>query len=270
MPVAIRGGTPAVFTSLSPTVGGVLNGARQPQAGDVLILIHCNDYYTAAAMSVPTAGGTPVIAIGGAGLPADGGQFFAHAKPYRFDVAVTGDLAVSVTENAPGAEEKALIALVLSGVQPGAAIDVAAGFFDSTQVPPTANNVCPSVTIPAALDDFLIVHANDGGGASSGPVVNNPAGMTNIYDTVFGGMALCGAVQQLAANGPTGTRTFVKTAAGRFYASLTIAVRTASVAPVTGTIDDMAISQGAPMWELAQADDGERAEQGSADWEITI
>lgn len=271
MSIAIRGGTPAVFTSLTATVGGVLTGVRQPQAGDVLVLIHCNDYYSIAVMPVPTAGGVPVTAIGGAGLPADGGNLFAHAKPYRFEVAASGDLAVSVTEIAPGGgEEKALIVYVLSGVQPGTPIDVAGGFFDSTQIPATANNICPSVLATFA-DDFLICHANDGGGASSGPVVSNPAGMASSYAQTFGGMSFCGATAQLAAAGATGTKTFTKTTAGRFYASLTIAVRTLSTPPPPASgVGSIELSQGAPMWEVVQSDDVPGVAEGLPDWEITV
>lgn len=228
MAIAIRGGSPATSSTTTATVSVTLTGTRQPQSGDVLCIIHCNDFYTLGAMTTPTVGGSTsgVTAITGTGLPADGGTDFAHAKPYYYVVGSTGDLTVSETETGAGDEEKGLAVFVLSGVDNGTPIDVAVGAFDSSNTSTTAH-ICPSVS-PSSSDAFLICHVNDGGGADSGPVTAYPSGMTSAYDVDAGGMSFAGATQQLAASGATGTRTFTETLTQRNYTALTIAFKTAA------------------------------------------
>lgn len=237
MAIAIRGTTPVTANTTTATVSVTLTGTRQPQVGDILLIIHCNDYYALSNMPTPTVGGstTGVNAITGTGLPADGGSLFGHAKPYVYKVTSTGDLTVSVTETSAGDEEKALVVFVLSGVDATTQVDVASGSFNSSTNSGTSH-ICPSVS-PASADAFLICHANDGGGASSGATVSNPSGMTGSYDVTFGGMSYRGATQQLSASGSTGTKTFTVTGSNRNYASLTIAVKTAAGgSTVNGTV----------------------------------
>jgi hypothetical protein len=225
--IAIRGTTPLVTTVSGPTtISGTLTSTRQPQAGDVLIIIHGNDFYAASAMPTPTVGGstTGVNAI----TSADGGTNFAHAKAYRYVVPSTGDLTVSVTETAPGDEEKCLIAYVLSGADTSTVIDASAGGFNSTgsgDAAPTA----PSVA-PGSANAYLIVHTNSGGGANVASYTP-PSGMTETYDqSAAGSMGVSGAVQQLSASGATGTKAFAA-ATSATWATLSIAVLTATGGP---------------------------------------
>jgi len=225
--IAIRGGSPATAFSTVAAVSVTLTGTRQPQSGDVLCIIHCNDFYALSAMTTPSVGGSTsgVNPINGTGLPADGGSNFAHAKPYVYIVGSTGDLTVSETETGAGDEEKGLAVFVLSGVDTGSPIDVAVGAFDSSSTS-TTSHICPSAS-PSSSDAFLICHVNDGGGADSGPVTGYPSGMNSAYDVDAGGMSFSGATQQLSASGATGTKTFVMTLTQRNYTALTIAFKTA-------------------------------------------
>lgn len=216
MAIAIRGSTPAIFTSVVPAVSGTLNGTRQPQAGDQLVIIHCNDFYTLASMPTPTVGGSTTGVTAITGGSADAGSNLAHIKSYIYSVTSSGDLAVAVTESGSGDEEKALIVYVLSGAN---GEDGAAGGTGAS----STSWVCPTVS-PSGTDSLLICHGNSGGGASAGTTTWST--MTEAYDQIFGGMNLTGATEQLSASGATGTRTATMTNA-LAYASLTIAVKTA-------------------------------------------
>lgn len=240
MAIAIRGTTPLVVaTSGSATISGTLTGTQQPQAGDVLIIIHGNDFYAATAMPTPTVGGSTsgVTAV----TSADGGSNFAHAKAYRYTVPSTGDLTISVTETGAGDEEKCLIAYVLSGADTSTVIDAAAGNFNSTGSGDSAP-VAPSVS-PSSSTAFLISHTNSGGGANV-LSYTPPSGMTEVYDTSAAGfMGLSGAVLQLGASGATGTKTFTA-ANNATWATLSIAVLTGSaplVRPAKPTIVRQAV-----------------------------
>jgi hypothetical protein len=223
--IAIRGSTPLVVASGTgaATISGTLTSTRQPQAGDELIIIHGNDFYTAATMPTPTVGGstTGVNAI----VTADGGSNFAHAKAYRYTVPSTGDLAISVTETGTADEEKCLIAYVLSGADTSTVIDVSAASFNSTG---SGDNspVAPSVA-PSSSTGYLICHTNSGGGANVASYTP-PSGMTEVYDQSAGGFMGCsGAVLQLAASGATGTKTFTGASVAT-WATLSIVVLTGS------------------------------------------
>lgn len=226
MAISIRGGSPGTtFTTANPT-SLTLNGARQPNAGDLVVAIHFNDFYGLAAMPTPTFNGstTGVTSITGTGLPADGGTNFGHIKAWWWAAGSTADVTISATESAPGDEDKGIIGYVLSGADTTTPIDAAAGNFESSSA--TANQVAPSVS-PATSDAFLICHTNNGGGGNTGPITSFPAGMTSQYDVNGGGMRFAGATQQLVSSGATGTKAFVATGSG-FWVTCSIAIKTAA------------------------------------------
>lgn len=237
MPIAIRGTTPLVVSNGTgaPATSGTLTGARQPQSGDTLVIIHGNDFYALSNMPTPTVGGSTsgVTAI----VNADGGSNFAHAKSYRYNVPTTGDLVVSVTETGSADEEKVLVVFVLSGVDQSTVVDVSAGGFNSTgsgDSSPTA----PSVA-PLSSNAYLITHTNSGGGANVASYTP-PSGMTEVYDQSSGGfMGTSGAIQQLSASGATGTKVFAAASTAP-WATLSIALLTgsgaAAVPPAKPTI----------------------------------
>lgn len=234
MAISIRGGSPLVVTSATgaAAISGTVTGTRQPQTGDVLIIIHCNDYYTAAAMPSVTVGGSTT----GVTLLAteDAGTNLAHAKAYRYTAASTADLTVAVTETGAADEEKALIVYVLAGVNTTTVID---GTPAGSSGANSASFVAPAITTTNA-NSYLICHGNSGGGTNV-TSFTPPSGMTETYDVPIGSaMGVTGAVLQLSASGSTGTKTF--TAAGPApWGTLSVAVVTASSGTAyTSTVND--------------------------------
>ncbi|MGR6922555.1 hypothetical protein ACU635_50590 [[Actinomadura] parvosata] len=209
-----NGSSPTV-TATTPSEGDVA------QAGDVLLIIHGNDFYEFANMGTPEVSpGSPTLTPVPNGS-ADSGATGAHIRSYTATVASGGAQTVSVTESAPGDEDKCLVVYVLAGADAANPVDVAAG---ATGTPATAQPA-PSVTTTTA-DALLICHNNSGGGASTASYTT-PGGMVEQYETHVGGMSSVGATEQLVAAGATGTRTF--TAASSVpWAGVTIAIRSAA------------------------------------------
>lgn len=225
MAIAIRGTTPLVVATAANPISGTLTGARQPQSGDVLLIIHGNDYYALSNMPTPTVAGSTSGVNAISGGTADSGSLFAHAKSYTYVVGSTGDLAVSVTETGAGDEEKVLVVYVLSGVDTSTPTDGTPG--TNTDIGgATTNRVC-NATSPSSSDAFLVVHTNDGNGSNS-VSYTPPAGMAEQYDgSLAASMGYSGATLQLVASGSTGTKTFT-TVGNASYCTLTIAVKTAA------------------------------------------
>lgn len=226
MAVAIRGTTPATATDNggSATVAVTATGTRQPQAGDVLVILHCNDFYALSAMPTPTVDGstTGVTAITGGSV--DAGTDEAHIKAYYWINASTGDRAVSVTETGAHDEEKGLAVWVLSGADTGTPIDGSAvGTVDAVG----SSSWVLTAASPSSSNAFLISHVNTGGGGSAGGSVTPPGSMAEAFDVNVGGLTMEGASQQLSASGSTGTRTFTPAAPGHF-AGILISVKTAT------------------------------------------
>jgi hypothetical protein len=222
--IFIRGGTPvtAIVTVTNP-ISVTLTGSTQPQAGDVLLIIHGNDFYTASAMPTPTVGGSTSGVTPVTNGSADAGTNLAHIKSYYYVVGSTGDLTVSVTETGLGDEEKSLDVYVLSGVDTTTPIDIAATSTGTT----STSQVAPSIS-PTRADSYLICHVNTGGAGVSS-TYTPPAGMTETYDTVVAATyEAAGAVLQLSASGATGTKTFTATGSNP-YASLSVAMKSAAV-----------------------------------------
>jgi len=205
MAIAIRGTTPLTTGVVtSDPISVTLDSARQPNAGDVLVIIHCNNFYNVSNMVTPTVAGssTGVTAItGGAatGTTADTGGI----KSYTYVVGSTGDLTVAEDETGAANEEKLLAVYVLSGVDTATPVDIAGNF---NGAPSGGLYVCPSVS-PTSSDAFLICHYNTCGGAASG-LSDPPSGMTEQYDAAVGGMSTAGASVQLVTSGATGTKLF--------------------------------------------------------------
>lgn len=221
MSIAIRGTTPAEFTSPTATISGTLTGTRSPVAGDLLVIIHCNDFYNLADMPTPTVGGSTTGVSAITNGTADNGAGNGHIKSYTYAVPTTGDLTVAVTETSVGDEEKALIVYVLSGADTTNKVEVAATAVTTTS---QASHPAPSVS-PGASNDFLICHDNSGGGAGV-TSYTPPTGMTETYDLNVGSaMGTTGAVLQLAAAGATGTKSFTPIGSSN-YCLLTLAVFT--------------------------------------------
>jgi hypothetical protein len=202
MAIAIRNSVPTVSAVGTATLSITLSGTTQPQAGDLLVIIHCNDFYALTNMPTPTVGGstTGVTAI----TSADGGSNQGHVKAYYYVVTSTANLTVAVTETGSADEEKDLIVYVLSGADTTTPIDGSGAGATTTS---STSHTAPSVS-PTATDSFLICHANSGSGTNVASYTP-PSGMTEKYDTSNSGfMGVTGAIQQLSASGATGTKTF--------------------------------------------------------------
>jgi hypothetical protein len=224
MAIAIRGSTPGTSgLVVTSTTSVTVSGARQPQSGDVLIIVHCNDFY--ALTNIPTlctVGGstTGVTAItNGAG---DAGTNQAHMRSWYYVAGSTGDLTVAVAETGTGDEEKHLAVWVLSGADNASPIDIA-GTSAATAV--TANHVAPSVTATSS-DAFLVSTAVSANNTSL--TYTPPSGMAEAYDTANAFSAYTAASVQLVASGATGTKTFVLTGNSNSWAAQNVAVKTAS------------------------------------------
>src|SRR5678816_2947337 len=216
MAVAIRGTTPATTIGVADPASVTLTGARQPQPGDVLVIIHCNNFYTLAGMPTPTVGGSTsgVVSI----VNADNGSNSAHIKSWVKVVAGTGDLTVAVDETSAGDEEKGLVVYVLSGVDNANPIDVSG----SAIATGASTHIAPSIS-PTSTNAYLICHASVGGGTAPASYTS-PGSMTEQYDSAITAFIMVGATEQLSASGATGTRTFTPNTGEANNAEISIAV----------------------------------------------
>lgn len=207
-PVTVRGGSPkrspTTGSDTSATASVTLSGAWQPQTGDVLHIVHKNDFYALSNMPTPTVGGssTGVTSI----INADAGTNMGHIKTYYYVVTSTGDTTVSVTETGSHDEEKQIVVYVLAGVDTtGNPVDGSSSGFSATGI---ASQVIPQITGMTLANNFLIADICSGGGSSSNHY-QEPATMTEAYDELVGNMNSGGATEQLASSADTGTRTFI-------------------------------------------------------------
>lgn len=227
MAIAIRGGTPLTVITTSNPISATLTGTRQPQSGDLLLIIHGNDFYALSNMPTPTVGGSTSGVNPVSGGSADAGTNHGHIKAYTYVVGSTGDLTVSVTETGVGDEDKCLDVYVLSGADTSTPTDGAAGTFN---ISATTTHDAPSVS-PSSSDAYLVCHDNSGGGSSASSYTP-PSGMTEQYDAQVGGISHTGATLQLSASGATGTKTFTPSGSVE-YATVSIAVKSAAAGAAT-------------------------------------
>ena len=265
MTITPRGGGPVVVAGTGHPINILLTGAWSPQAGDLVIAIHGNDYYALSNMNVPTIGGTAMTAILNAS--ADAGNPNAHSVAYGFKVLASGDVTVQLTETGAHDEDKVGVVWVLPGADTTNWIDGgAAGAAGSFSATGQSSFVLTGVT-PVGNDAFLIYHLNSGGGSSAGFPFTQPGGMTESYDAVTGGISYTGGYQQLSASGATGTRTIVSGAGSPSWSGLLLAVKTAAGgSPVTdpvagggstaGQADGVALGDGSSGGSTAGAADG--------------
>lgn len=222
MAIAIRGTTPTTtIQSGTNPISVTLTGTKQPQAGDVLLIIVGNNFYALSNITTPTVGGSTTGVV--ASVTADAGTNSAHMKSYTYVVGSTGDLTVQETETGTTDEEKSLIVYVLSGVDISTPIDdaqSATGASSSTQTAPAVS--------PTTTDAFLICEVNTG--ASGGNTYTPPSGMTEDCDLSLVGLYQASSASlQLSASGSTGTKSFTANASNP-YAAGSWAMRTASAA----------------------------------------
>lgn len=227
MAISIRSLTVATATSATITVVTSESPAAT-QVGDVVIVIHGNDFYTAATMGTPSATGAPTMnAI--ADAVADGGVNNAHVRAYWYIANTPGAQTIQVTETGSADEDKVLVAYVLAGADSTNPIDDAA----NTAAASATNQPAPAVS-PVSSDAFVIIHNNSGTGAAAASYAS-PGDVTEQYEHHAGGMSGVGATKQLAAPGNTGTFLFVASSSVA-WAAVTLAILTAT-SSADGTLD---------------------------------
>ena len=212
--------TISVTTSESPTA---------TQVGDLVLVIHSNDFYTLANMPTPTATGSPTLTNI---VDADGGTNQGHIRCWWYRANTGGAQTVSVTETGAHDEEKFMAVYVLAGADTSATpIDgTPATNSSSTQ---QTSQVCNSIT--TANTDSLCFQALCAGSGVAAPSYTPPGGTTKQYDEHVGGGSHGGGTIQLVASGATGTFTWTIPPSGTPYASATFAVKNGTAAaPVQG------------------------------------
>lgn len=222
MAIAIRGGSPATAT-YDGSGASFTATTVSAQVGDLLLIIHANDYYTQSVIQTPSVSpGAPSVSTVPGGT-ADGGSNLAHIAAFTAVVSSAGAQTVTATESGAHSEERSLSVYVLTGADTASPIDgSAAGTSGSASLNQTALSVSPS-----AADSYLVCAVATGGGTDSN-AYTPPTGMTETYDLHLGGFyGTGGAVQQLSSSGATGTRTFVASNSAP-WSALSIAVKTAS------------------------------------------
>lgn len=188
--------------------------------GDLVVVLHLNDFYALSAMPTPVATGSPTMnAITGATL--DLGSSSGHIKGWWYVANTAGAQTITATETGLHDEEKGLIVYVFGGADTTSPIDAAA-----TSNGTAINVISPSVS-PTTSDAYLIVaNFSAGGNTSVGPYTT-PSPLTEDgeisvdLDGVF-------ASTQLAASGATGTFTFTGSGSNQVYGGVTIAIKRAS------------------------------------------
>lgn len=214
-----------VFTNVnngsSPTIAVTTDGL--PIVGDLLYIIHGNDFFDITNMVAPTvAPGAPVVSPVGV---ADNGNNNAHAKTYFAYVNTPGAQTVSTTETGGAGEDKGITVYVLRGA-------AASNPIDDVQVAnggPAASISCPSAT--ATLnDDLFITHINSGTGATLADFTT-PAPMVERYEWHTPTFCSVGATQQLVASGATGVRTFTPGTVP--WVAVSTLIKTAAAGPAT-------------------------------------
>lgn len=203
MTIAIRGDSPAVVASTNNPISVTLNGSRQPQAGDLLLIIHCNNFFDFSAMQTPTVGGSSSGVQVIADAARDNGSNQGHIKSYFYVVGSSGDLTVSVTETGSADEDKMLAVAVLSGVDTNDPID---GASNSGSTNSQTSHVVSGITT-SSPNTQMFIHHNTGAGASTASMTV-PGSMTTLYNNKTAFMNYVGATELIEEPGATGTRTF--------------------------------------------------------------
>lgn len=224
MAIDLRSVTAGINDGSSKTVS--VTTSESPSAtrvGDLVVVIHSNDYFTASAMPTPTATGAPTLsAITGGSV--DGGSNNPHIKSYTYVANTAGAQVVSTTETGLADEEKMIVVRVLGGADATTPVDVAGG----TSLDSNGTSHVLSGVTTTENDSYLIGHIQTVGDFNGG-TWSSPGSMSETYDTVVGSMSATGADQQLSASGATGTRTFTSSVNHQMIGVL-IAVKAAAAA----------------------------------------
>jgi len=211
--------TISVTTSESPAT---------TQVGDLVIVVHGNNFYALSNMPTPTATGSPTLLNI---VDADGGTNFGHLRCWWYVANTSGAQTVSVTETGAHDEEKSMAVYVLSGADTSSPVDGTASNFDSgTGSAPVCSSISPATATALAFN------AINNGGPTAPTSYTPPGAVTEQYDVGVGGLRAAGGTDQLSASGPTGAFNWTTVGPDRPWASVTFAIKSATgAAPAVGT-----------------------------------
>jgi hypothetical protein len=211
--------TISVTTSESPAT---------TQVGDLVIVVHGNNFYALSNMPTPTATGSPTLLNI---VDADGGTNFGHLRCWWYVANTSGAQTVSVTETGAHDEEKSMAVYVLSGADTSSPVDGTASNFDSgTGSAPVCSSISPATATALAFN------AINNGGPTAPTSYTPPGAVTEQYDVGVGGLRAAGGTDQLSASGPTGAFNWTTVGPDRPWASVTFAIKSATgAASVVGT-----------------------------------
>src|SRR6266498_854963 len=189
--------------------------------GDVVVILHADNFHTAAEMTTPTG-----TAVGGGWTlkhTLDGGASDNHAKVWMGTVTTAGGTAVEGTANTD--HERYLGAWVVPGT---VLFDTAASTdSDATSVTHVAPTVTPTV---GQLDDLLICLF---GTQNVDVNYTMPGSMTARTERDTGFATYRGADEQLTSGAATGTRTATASVTDTWFAvSVLVQSITAASAPM--------------------------------------
>lgn|SRR5512135_356451 len=168
--------------------------------GDLAVLIHGNDYYTAANLTSP--GGT-AVASWALNYTFDGGSWAGHVKVWT-GLVTTGGASTVTTTSTSTDEERAMGVFILYDSGGGTvSYDTAL----AQAVASATSSDAPSVT-PTNADDLLICLWMIGGGGGQDTTYTPPGTMTAYTNLNIGGGGSARFASQLLSSGAaTGTRT---------------------------------------------------------------
>src|SRR4051812_159135 len=229
----------AVAASVENAVATVTLGAGTA-VGDLLLIFHGNDFYTAAGLPTPTSS----QALSGLTLrgTADQGASQAHVKFWTAVTTVAGTQTGS--GNRVTDEEVSLHVIVLDGSTVNTASFIDGTVATGGATASTTAMVAPAVS-PSTADALLVSMVQTNGAASATPSFTQPSGMTertDVADGFFTGSSTASLV--LSASGTTGTKTFTCTAT-QGYATVSVAVK--------GGVTGLAIDASSPATALNSA-----------------
>jgi hypothetical protein len=188
--------------------------------GDLVVVLHSNDFYALTNMSTPSATGSPTMnSIGSV----DGGSNEGHTTAWWYLANTGGAQTVTATETGVHDEEKALVVIVLSGADTASPIDgTPASTFNVTG---STSHTIPSISPATSTAYEIVIDATGGGNAASS--YSAPSYTGSLYfsiSTFFSGEIF---TRQLAASGATGTTTITTVGGGNTFV-LAFAIKTAT------------------------------------------
>lgn len=211
-----------LWTGAASASSVTLTTSGNVAAGDTLVVLHGNDFYTAAQMLTPTgtAGTWTQQAVG------DNGASSAHQKVWTRPVTVGGAQTVTC---APAIDEEHTVHLyVIIGADPTTPVDVAAGGNGAT----SGSHICPSVT-PTSTRPLLLF-----GVQATASLTYVAPQFVQAWNTARPPVvdATAFTASQVATGGATGTRTMTAVSGATPYASVTVAIQAPLSAGTPATV----------------------------------